>query len=165
MKYLLFSVVLLISCAENASKQDKHKGVWNLHIIEYFDEDAQAWTVSEWMKGGDGILYYGDDGHMNVHFTPEDYRRSAETEGLDELDELLFDNALMDVVTKSTDYWYVGEYELSDDQEFVFHHRIMHSNPEDWGVTVKRKIDFLGDTLVLTSTERETNLRLKWVRR
>ena len=145
------------SCQTTSMNGEKtFAGFWKLHIIETQDSVTQQWVQSDWMKDGISYLHYGTDHNMSIHFTPSGF---SSTNPLgQELDSLPL-NALKML---ASDYWYVGKYRVITDENMVEHHRIIHSDPNEWGKIVKRSYKFLGDTLVLSA--KEFGLRLKWIR-
>lgn len=136
--------------------QDPLQGLWQIDVIESQDSSGQ-WVESAWMKNGMAYLHY--DGHsiMSLHFVPEWYTIAAL------LNDYTDSSGSNGSSGREWPYWYLATYEILPEKKIVRHHRIMHSDPNEWGKVVQRYYDFRGDTLILRPEE--YNLRLKWVRR
>jgi hypothetical protein len=155
----LILAIAIVSCqtTEIPSKNEKLKGLWSLYIMEKQDS-AGKWT--EWRDGMQGYVLYDGDGNMALHLTDKDYQKTdlhfpnfTDTISLEALKHL----------TKS--YVYLAKYVLDDSASIVTHHRISHSNPQEWNGIVKRRVSFIGDTLVLAPVEKKNaSLRLKWIK-
>lgn len=155
----LIIAIAFVSCQSTVkqSKTEKLKGLWSLVIMEKRDSLA-GW--SEWRDGMQGYLLYDGDGNMALHLTDKDYQKTdlhfpnfTDTISLEALKHL----------TKS--YVYFANYDFDDNTSIVTHHRISHSNPQEWNGIVERRVSFIGDTLVLTPVEeKNASLRLKWIK-
>lgn len=130
---LFFFPLLLLGCLAKTKKPIS--GVWRLHIIETQDSSGN-WQQSNWMKNATGILHYDTENTVSVHFMPTS-----------------------DTIPP---YWYVAHYQYNADSSFVQHTRIMHSNPNEVGKTVKRYVNINGDTLTMNANE--FGLQLKWIK-
>ena len=154
MRQMYFLLIMISACQSSVhDKSASIAGLWKLHIIETQDSISGQWIESDWMKGGDGYLHYDENKTMSIHFTPAGFDQQN-PDGLD-LDSLAID----ELKVLASDYWYVGKYQILDDE--VEHQRIMHSDPNEWGKTVRRTYRFSGDTLELSA--KEFGLRLKWI--
>lgn len=125
-------VIILITSCEPSNSLI---GDYTLLIIEEQDSSG-TWNQSEWMKGATGSLSYSADGFMSVKFTPENEENAP--------------------------YWYKASYVYHSHSNEVIHTRLEHSDPEEIGKTVKRKLTFKQDTLIMHAEE--FGLRLKWLR-
>ncbi len=139
--FLILSFLVLVSCKSNSSNPPVLLGEWHLESITKYDSLSGKWVPSTWMKDGEGILYYGSDGHMNVHFTPRCFKEDSCAE---------------------KPYWYVAKYSWDSKNNICKHTRILHSNPEEIGEVVNRKLEIKND--VLTMWAEEYQLRLLWTR-
>ena len=110
--------------------------------------------------GMQGYVMYNDKSTMSVHLTMTGYQETdlqfpnfSDTISIEALKHL----------TKT--YTYFATYTVNEEEGYVQHARISHSNPAEWNAVVRRKYTFDGDTLILQPLESETaNLRLKWLR-
>jgi hypothetical protein len=150
-------VGILLACS--TVKPDSHNrlaGAWELLKIESYDSITGRWAKADWMKDGKGIIHYDADGMMSVHFTPKGYKDFNQSGSAVSVN--LSQDSLK---VLASDYWYVATYKIKD-QQFIEHHRVMHSNPAENNMTVTRAFEIRGDTLILTPLEH--NLRLLWVK-
>ncbi len=139
------------------SKSEKLKGLWSLVIMEKQDS-LGSWH--NWHGGMQGYVLYDGDGNMALHLTEKDYQKTdlhfpnfTDTISLEALKHL----------TKS--YVYFAKYTFNDSTSIVTHHRISHSNPQEWNGIVERRVSFVSDTLVLAPVEeKNAALRLKWIK-
>lgn len=156
-KFAILCLVLLqIGChLDQNGKKDAFAGLWKLHVIETQDTLTNQWVQSEWMRDGISYLHYDGVETMSIHFTPKDFENTNPNDM--SIDSLPIEELKM----LATDYWYLGKYRILQDKSVVEHKRIIHSDPNEWGKTVRRSYQFLGDTLELTA--QEFGLRLKWV--
>lgn len=123
----------------NSNQANTINGRWLLLKIETQDSASGFWNTSEWMKNGTGTLIYEPNGTMSVEFRPQAY-------GLDSSAEI---------------YAYTASYEYNKSTGFIQHTRLTHSDPDEIGKTVRRRLDFNGDTLTMHADE--FGLRLKWL--
>lgn len=154
-RILIFSFLIIICSCNSKPEKSILAGLWKIHSIEQQDSTGN-WVTADWMKNGNGYLHYDSKMNMSLHFTPENYDTLVLPE---ESDKKLWDLGIL--VQLSSDYWYLGEYRILNDNT-VKHTRLMHSNPEDNNRTVQRKFNFSGDTLTLSAPE--FDLRLKWLK-
>lgn len=138
MNRILISIIIFLSGCSNINESNI-TGLYNLQIIEYQDS-TNAWEQANWMKGGTGILHYDHHKNMSVHFIPKNY---GENDSL-----------------KS--YWYVGEYLINIDSNYIQHTRLLHSDPTEIGKKVKRYYELKNDTLIMFA--KEFGFRLKWIK-
>jgi len=157
---LLLIVIALIQIGcDNQNRQNEITGLWQLHIMEIKDTTTGKW--SEWRNGMQGYLLYDNKDNVALHLMPKGYEKNeakfrnfTDTMSLDKLQHL------------SMNYNYMGKYEIDPTKQVVSHKRLSHSNPNDWGVTVKRKFSFNGDTLIIRPAEaKNARLRLKWLKK
>ena len=150
-KFIFFvALITLLSCKE---QPQRFVGLWKIYAIETQDSTGR-WTAADWMKNGQGYLHYDNHKNMSIHFTPEHY----EAMDVPDLKKQDWDFASMD--NFSSDYWYVGAYKIIDNHT-IEHLRIMHSDPSENNVKVRRGFAFSGDTLIISAEE--FGLRLKWL--
>lgn len=164
MKSILYTHIFIIgllftSCESEIDKQgSKLTGLWALEIMENYNNDTGNWEV--WNGGMQGYILYDSDENMSLHLMTKDYEKT-------ELRFPDFDDSIPLEALKhlTNSYVYFAKYSIDSKDSIVTHKRISHSNPGEWGKTVKRKFGFIGDTLVLEPLEKKTaGLRLKWVR-
>jgi hypothetical protein len=167
MKILLFLALALsiISCSgpQNKSPHDPFRGLWKLYIIEIQDSTG-AWKEHTWQKGGDSYILYDGLGHMSVQITPKDYKNKEVKFPKSPLDSLTIEELRADLKTYSSNYVYTANCVILEDEQIIEHHRLSHTYPFDWGVVVKRRFEFSGDTLILMPVEPQNPLRLKWIK-
>ena len=132
----LFFLLVLTSCN---TKDQSIIGKYDLLIIESQNDNGN-WQQANWMKNSKGRLQYFNNDTVTVHFNPENYG----DEGVEA-------------------YWYVANYKLNNDSNYVEHTRVRHSNPEEIGKTVKRYFEIKKDTFVMHA--KEFGFRLKWLKR
>ncbi len=158
--FYLYLIIIstLISCNQSVENENKLSGLWKLHIMEQKDTISNTWK--EWKGGLQGYLLYDDDENMSLFLAAKDYKETdmtfqnfTDTLSLEKLQYL----------TKS--YFYMGKYKVDTAKNIVKHTRIAHSNPNDWDITVERRFEFKGDTLIISPVEKKNaSLRLKWIR-
>jgi len=142
MKYYLPLVVFTLSTVIyscNSKHADNPEGKWELLVIEYQDSATGIWKTSEWMKNGTGTLIYKSNGMMSVEFLPENF-------GVD---------------TSAKKYAYTASYKYDSTTGLSKHTRLTHTDPEEIGKKVSRKLLIKKDTLTMFADEFE--LRLKWL--
>jgi hypothetical protein len=164
MKYLipifLFLLIPLSGCTEQPTpeKSNPFEGLWKLQIMEQKNPETGLWQ--EWRDGMQGYILYDATNTMALHLTMKGYENT----------DLRFPNFIDTIpeealkhLTKS--YVYLAKYTVNEQEGYVEHARISHSNPGDWNKVVRRKYTFKGDTLILQPYESENaNLKLTWVR-
>lgn len=153
-------LIISTSCRHQAIEEDDNpfSGLWKLHIMEQKDSITGEWN--EWRNGMQGYILYDNQDHMSVHLTTRGYENTplsfpnfSDTIAIEALKHL----------TKS--YVYFARYTIHENEQYVEHARISHSNPADWNMVVRRKYHFTGDTLVLQPMEENNSgLRLKWIK-
>jgi len=157
---LLFTFVILTGCYNgNQNKEiNKFSGLWKLHIIEQQDSITKEWN--EWRDGLQGYILYDEKENMAVHLTSKGYQNT----------DLVFKN-LIDTVSieelkyLTQSYVYFAKYTVNEEDKIIEHARISHSNPNEWNMVVKRRYEFIGDTLKLTTLENpDSPLRVTWVK-
>jgi hypothetical protein len=154
----IFLFIILGLFLNSCHQKDPLKGLWKLHIMETQDTESGKW--SEWRNGMQGYVLYDGEGNMALHLTEKDYQKTdlhfpnfTDTIPLEALQHL----------TKS--YVYFANYDFDENTSIVKHHRISHSNPQEWNAIVERRVSFIGDTLVLMPVEeKNATLRLKWIK-
>lgn len=166
--YILFflSVFLFILSCESPQKVSSHdqfRGLWKLYIIEAKDS-AGLWQEFHWNKGGDSYILYDGIGHMAVQITPANYKNKQVKAPKTSIDSLNIEELRADLSTYSSNYVYMANCKILQDESIIEHHRISHTYPFDWDVVVQRRFDFIGDTLVLMPVEPQNPLRLKWIK-
>lgn len=181
-KHLLLTVCsafLLFSCTGEPGSQSTGEpesrgagelennlnGLWTLSSMEKPDSTG---VMKPYAGGMQGFLLYEENGHVALHLSYEDFEKS----------ELHFRNftdtlnrAKLEYLTGS--YHYIANYSLLSDstvagqrEMIIEHDRIAHSNPNDWGVKVQRKLSLKGDTLKMQPLEESnSSIRLVWVRK
>ncbi|MFT4987187.1 MAG: hypothetical protein ACI81Y_001809 [Glaciecola sp.] len=157
-KTLLFllSALITITMACNQPEPSDVTGLWKLHTMEVKDSLTGKW--SEFRDGMQGYLLYDSEDNVALHLIKKGYenrkdkfRNFTDTMSLDKLKHI------------TGNYNYIGKYSVNED--IVSHHRLSHSNPNDWGVTVERRFKFSADTLIIKPVEeKNARLRLKWLR-
>lgn len=167
MKLILSLIALLglVSCNSpvQVSPYKQFQGLWKLHIIEKQDSVGD-WQEFHWNKGGDSYILYDGLGHMSVQFTPANYKDKSVKAPRTPIDSLTIDELRTDLKTYSSNYVYTANCKILEEQQIIEHQRLAHTYPFDWGVTVQRRFQFLGDTLVLKPVEPQNPLRLKWIK-
>ena len=158
-------VVALIGCSVEISEdataysdKDQFPGLYRLHIME--QRDSVTGECNEWRNGMEGYILYDEVDNMAVHLTLPGYKDTdlmfqnfVDTMGIEQLKHL------------TGSYVYFAKYTVDEAENTVQHARISHSNPNDWGVVVKRRYELSGDTLILSPIEQpNASLRLKWIR-
>lgn len=157
--YAFFLFVLaFIGCKNVPDKKKPNSvtGLWSLVSMEVKDS-LNNW--SDWNGGMQGNLLYDGQGHMSLHLSTKDFHEfdSAYPNFTKEI-------SLAALQHQTNTYYYMGVYKIDKVNQIVQHTRISHSNPKDWGVTVERRFEFWGDTLVIQPVEQaNANLRLKWI--
>jgi hypothetical protein len=48
---------------------------------------------------------------------------------------------------------YFANCKITEQGNSIEHYKLSSNNPKEWGTTVKRDFEFMGDTLILTSNE------------
>ena len=152
--------IMILGCdSKTVTEENSFEGLWSLHIMESKDSLTGNW--SEWRQGMQGYILYDATENMAVHLTWKGYQDT----------DIRFPN-FVDTISMEAlkyltgSYTYFAKYTVFEDENVVQHHRISHSNPGDWGVTVRRRYTFSGDTLILAPLEEQNSgLRLKWIRR
>lgn len=167
MKQLLLFMLVLGIASCNSPKQisplEQFRGLWKLHIIEIKDSTGK-WQEHHWNKGGESYILYDGLGHMSVQITPANYKESMVKAPRTPIDSLTIDELRQDLRTYSSNYVYTANCKIIAEQQIIEHHRLAHTYPFDWDVTVLRKFEFKGDTLFLSPVEPENPLRLKWIK-
>lgn len=167
MKMFLFSALVLsvLSCSspQTKSPHEPFRGLWKLYIIETQDSTGR-WKEHTWQKGGDSYILYDGLGHMAVHFTPKDYKNKVIKFPKTPLDSLTIEELRFDLRTYSSNYVYIANCVIIEDEQIIEHHRLSHIYPSDWGTIVQRRFEFSGDTLILMPVEPQNPLRLKWIK-
>ena len=137
MKFLVFivGVFAIVSC--NRTNTSVLNGMWELDIIEAKDS-LGVWQEASWMQNGTGLLHYGNNEYMSVHFWP--------------------DTA---ITPNQEPYWYVAQYKTIVDT--VFHKRMMHSIPVENFKTAVRLYTIKQDTLYLSAPD--YGFRLTWIKK
>lgn len=155
----LLSLSLLWSCTPQKETPVKEpiQGLWSLVSMQVKDS-AGHW--SDWNGGMQGNLLYDGSGHMSLHLSTHDFHEFDSA-----YPNFTKDISLEALEHQTNTYFYMGVYTIDLERQIVQHTRISHSNPKDWGVTVERKFQFWGDTLVVEPVEAtNANLRLKWLK-
>lgn len=162
---LLLIILAAIGCIQQTgtSPHNQFRGLWKLHIIEARDSTG-AWQEFHWNKGGDSYIMYDGLGHMAVQITPKNYKERKVLVPRTAIDSLTINELQADLKTYSSNYVYVANCTVLEEQQIIEHHRLSHTYPFDWGVTVQRRFEFKGDTLILMPVEPQNPLRLKWVK-
>ena len=144
--------------AAEPTDKERFEGLYQLHVMEQRDSVTGGWGL--WRDGMEGYILYDAEDNMAVHLTLPGYQDT----------DLVFQNFIDTMAVEQLrhltgSYVYFAKYEVDDEEKTVQHARISHSNPNDWGVVVKRRYEFSGDTLILSPIEQpNASLRLKWVR-
>ena len=156
----LLASILLNSCNQELKKPQTNKfsGLWQLQIIQQQDSISGEW--SEWRNGLQGYILYDDKDNMAVHLTSKAYQ-NTDIEFHDFTDTV----SIEELKHRTQSYVYFAKYTILEDENIVVHARISHSNPKEWNVKVKRRYEFNGDTLILTTLEHKNSpLRIKWIK-
>ena len=130
-------LVFIYSC--NSQQPELLEGKWKLLQIEYEDSASGIWKTSDWMKNGTGTLVYKSNGNMTVEFLPENF-------GID---------------SNAEEYAYTASYKFDPTTGLSKHTRLTHTDPEEIGKKVTRKLEIKEDTLIMFADE--FGLRLKWL--
>ena len=134
---IILSSLVVVSCRTH---QDKDLvGTYSLIAIEEFDSISNSWQESNWMKGGNGKLIYHVSDTMQVEFLPSNYTS-------DSLNR----------------YAYRALYSFDKSTDMVTHTRIEHTDSNEIGKVVQRKMEFRYDTLVMSAPE--FSLKLTWLK-
>lgn len=165
MKYTVPTLLLLLiinisGCTEQPTpeKSNPFEGLWKLHAMEQQDPDTGQWE--EWRNGMQGYILYDASNTMAVHLTTKGYQNT----------ELQFPNFIDTIPQEALkhltgSYVYFANYTVNEEEGYVEHARISHSNPADWNKVVRRRYTFSGDSLILQPLENSnSNLKLTWVR-
>jgi hypothetical protein len=139
------------------------QGLYKLHIFEYQDSTG-VWKEYGWNRGGDSYILYDGLGHMAVQITPEAYSERKVKAPRVPIDSLTIDELKDDLQTYASNYVYIANCNILEEEMIIEHQRLSHTYPFDWGVTVQRKYKFSGDTLILSPVEGDFPRRLKWIR-
>lgn len=155
---LLLSL-LFIGCKSNIMEnENKLTGLWSLVVMDNYNEKTNQWEV--WNGGMQGYVLYDNKDNMSLHLLTKDYEKTDLR--FPDFDDTIPLEALKHLTNS---YVYFAKYSINYEDSVVTHKRISHSNPGEWGKTVKRKFGFIGDTLTLEPLEDKTaGLRLKWIR-
>lgn len=150
---LLFS---LTACTNNS--YDNHNnliGLWKLLEMNIVSDSG----TKAFRGGMEGYLLYSKGNHGALHLYPKNYKN--------------FDSTFLNFNISPTErqakhmamnYNYMSKYWTIKDT--VFHLKLSHSNPTEWGDTSKRIFYFSGDTLILKPIEKKNkNLVLKWLKK
>ena len=155
---LLLSL-LFIGCKSSIMEnENKLTGLWSLVVMDNYNEKTNQWEV--WNGGMQGYVLYDNKDNMSLHLLTKDYEKTDLR--FPDFDDTIPLEALKHLTNS---YVYFAKYSINYEDSIVTHKRISHSNPGEWGKTVKRKFGFIGDTLTLEPLEDKTaGLRLKWIR-
>ncbi len=138
--YTIGIITLLVSIYGcNSNQPELLEGKWQLLQIEYEDSASGIWKTSDWMKNGTGTLIYKSNGNMAVEFLPKNF-------GLD---------------SNAEKYAYTASYKFDPTTGLSKHTRLTHTDREEIGKKVTRKLEIKGDTLIMFANE--FGLRLKWL--
>ena len=155
---LILLLALLFSSCETEIQENKLTGLWSLVVMDNYNEETSEWEV--WNGGMQGYILYDSEENMSLHLMTKDYEKTDLR--FPDFDDTVPLEALKHLTNS---YVYFAKYSIDYQDRVVTHKRISHSNPGEWGKTVKRKFGFIGDTLTLEPLEEKTaGLRLKWVR-
>jgi hypothetical protein len=168
----IFVSLFVTACKTKPSDDTNNQlaGMYRLLIIENKDSTG-AWKQQEWARDGDGYIVYDGKGHMAVQILPKGYKdfqwmdeeSSINSDKLSaKTDSMSADELRAAVKEFASSYVYFGNYSVSDTADVVTHDRLISSIPAIWGTTVKRRLLFKGDTIVLEPLN--ANRRLKWIR-
>ena len=157
---LLFIIGILTACNQGSQqvKTNKFSGLWTLHIIEQQDSITKEW--SEYGGGLQGYILYDEKDNMAVHLTAKGYQNT----------DIIFHNfidtvSIEELKYRTQSYVYFAKYTVNEEDKIIEHARISHSNPNEWNMVVKRRYEFIGDTLKLTTLENpDSPLRVTWVK-
>ncbi|MEM9918644.1 MAG: lipocalin-like domain-containing protein [Bacteroidota bacterium] len=163
--FIAIVISLMIACQPTPPKPSamaRFTGLWKMHIFEYRDSSGN-WQEYFWNKGGTGYVIYDGMGHMAIHVTPKDYKQSVVSleKGIDSLN---FEELQAAVKLFSSNYVYVANSRVLEDQQIVEHERLSHTFPEEWHQVVQRRYEFKGDTLKLSPVEGSFERRLTLIR-
>jgi len=157
-------LILLFSCIACRQPSDNQlSGLWELKTFEVQDSTGE-WGEYPWNKGGTGYLLYDDAGHAALHITPKNYQNLVmpSSTSIDSIDN---DSLKSAYASMALNYNYVATYTIDHKKHIISHTRLSHSRPEDWGKTVEREFQFVGqDTLLMFPVEGFAKRRLTWVR-
>lgn len=169
MKFWKLTILFICSmsfgcdCPQQVSSHKQFQGLWKLYIIEKQDLTG-VWQEFHWNKGGDSYILYDGLGHMSVQFTPANYKDKTVKAPRTSIDSLTIDELRSDLITYSSNYVYTANCKILEKEQVIEHQRLAHTYPFDWGVTVQRRFQFTGDTLILMPVEPQNPLRLKWIK-
>lgn len=137
---LTLASFVLSSCIKQNSKG--LEGMWKLSEMNVLDKDS----ICPFLGGMDGYLLYGKS-YGALHLFPKEY--------------WVYDSSFANFNPFPTpieaQYWINGDT--------IFHLKMSHSNPTEFGDTSLRIIKMVNDTLWMKPVEMKNNrLRLKWIR-
>ncbi len=130
---------MILSCV-NDKPADNFHGMWRMVRHEVRDSISQSWSLDSTRLGLTGYVVYDGLGNMGVQQV----------------------KAPNDSSENNSDIVYFATYILLENG--MIQHTKLSSNFDDAGVTVKRRYEFRGDTLLLTPEEANGRVRTVWVR-
>jgi hypothetical protein len=153
---MTFAIYMIVFKKESKSDHQKIKGLWTLNSMAI--NNNSKWQ--EWNGGMAGYLLYDGDGNGALHLYTKDFKNFKPE--FESFTSTIGDSALKHLTNS---YNYMAQYSLDTAKKVIYHTRISHNNPKEFGKTVIRKYSFKVDTLILVPAEEEnSSLRLKWVR-
>jgi hypothetical protein len=153
--FILFVFSLILFSCHSKARENELQGMWKLVEMSITEDTGKR----EFLGGMDGYLLYDDRHFGALHLFPEGY---------DKYDSI-FQNFNGEINQKEAqhvamNYNYMAKYWTN--QDTVFHLKLSHSNPTEWGDTSKRIYYFSGDTLILRPVEsKNSKLVLKWLKK
>lgn len=148
---LALASLVLSSCLKKNGKG--LEGMWKLSEMNILEKDS----IRAFLGGMDGYLLYGKN-YGALHLFPKGY--------------WAYDSSFINFNPFPTpveaqklamNYNYTAQYWINGDT--VFHLKMSHSNPTEFGDTSLRIIKIVNDTLWMKPVEMKNNqLRLKWIR-
>ncbi len=160
-----YSIIILLFILGACQSHQSHplEGTWELSAM--WEEDSTG-NRAPYAGGMQGYIMYNPDGHMALHLSYTGYEKTDL-----EIDNFNPDQSLENLKYLTGTYHYLAEYTIEEDAEpngsqgVVVHHRIAHSNPNDWGEIVKRRYTIKYDTLFIKPLESSNkNITLQLVK-
>jgi hypothetical protein len=163
LSFILLSILLaLYSCQPKqlATDHDQFTGRWTLDIVERKNHKDAAWIPRTGnYQNRKGFIIYDGLGGMGVHHVNEDYEKYP-------LPKVSLDSLTKkDLRHLANNFVYFGKYQVNDSLKIIEHFIESTNFIGMWGKVAKRKYEFNGDTLILSSAQESfPKMRLKWIK-
>jgi Lipocalin-like domain len=159
------TMLLIISSCQVNQQNDMKKftGMWKLDKYESLDTITSKWYPSPKRVGYTGYILYDGMGHMAAQLLPPGFKDFDNSKNIDSLNNMELKKIVNNYYSS---FDYVATCKITDDGKSIEHYKLSSNNPKEWGTSVKRDIEFKGDTLILTAKELIGSLktRLRWVK-